>query len=304
MPESEISAISVTKTYGSLRALDDVSFEAIKGSITALIGPNGAGKSTLLKCILGHLKFQGTILVNGIDVLENGTDVRKQLAYIPQSPSFYDEMSVIENLKYHAKFRGVGDAEIRSALKVAGLNGLEDMMVPTISAGMKQRLLIAVALLAGPRVILMDEPLSNVDVTGQIEFRKLVRQMARKDGRTVLISTHLMTDASELADEIIMLNKGRVFAKGTVDELMKRVSQTQNLYLRVGVDASKGAASLLKDIGYPEVANLDDWVKIRCASSAKTQIVQSLLRAGVGIQDFRVEEASLDRLILELEGRR
>lgn len=253
---------------------------------------------------MGHLKFQGTILVNGIDVLENGTDVRKQLAYIPQSPSFYDEMSVIENLKYHAKFRGAGDAGIRSALKVAGLNGLEDMMVPTISAGMKQRLLIAVALLADPRVILMDEPLSNVDVTGQIEFRKLVRQMAREDGRTVLISTHLMTDTSELADEIIMLNKGRVFAEGAVSELMKRVSQTQNLYLRVGVDASKGAAFLLRDLGYPEVAHLDDWVKVRCASSAKTQIVQSLLRAGVEIQDFRVEEASLDRLILDLEGRR
>ncbi|HET6645310.1 MAG TPA: ABC transporter ATP-binding protein [Fimbriimonadales bacterium] len=212
----------LAKTYRKIRAVDSVSFQVNPGEIVGLLGPNGAGKTTTLRCIAGILRpTEGTILIEGHDVVTDSKAAKTSLAFVPETPSLYELLTVREHLKFVALCFGRGedfDRRCDSLLEKYDLRDKADDYVATLSKGMRQKLATACALIHDAKVMLLDEPLIGIDPRGVHEFKmELLRQ--RDDGRAILISTHLLDTAERLCDRVIILANGRNVAEGTMDEL-------------------------------------------------------------------------------------
>lgn len=202
------------KAYGNrftartVRALDDVSFELREGEICGLVGPNGAGKSTLIKLIMGiEPKDRGEVAMNGLDP-------RSALGYVPERPTFFEDLSAWHNLLYVARLNRVAGAEAASAqlLRDFGLEGWKDEPVASFSKGMKQRLAIARSVLHGPKVLIMDEPFSGLDPGMMMELRTIMRTLKGK-GMAMLLSSHELNEIDQLCDSILFIKSGRILKK-------------------------------------------------------------------------------------------
>jgi ABC-type multidrug transport system ATPase subunit len=209
------------KRYGKFTALDDVSFALQPGSITAILGPNGAGKTTTFKCILGVTGFDGSVTVDGYSSKKDGKKARGRIGYLPQTPAFNDGDTCTQLLAFLAELRGVDRARSRDLLDRVGLLEQKDIKIAHLSGGMQQRLALAAALLSDPPLLLLDEPTANLDATSREQLHTHVSQL-RDEGRTVLISTHLVDNLGDLADRALVLRKGALLFDGTVDELAKK----------------------------------------------------------------------------------
>ncbi len=166
--EQTIALESVTKAYGSFKAVDDLTASIERGGVWALLGPNGAGKTTLLKCMLGLIHFKGRITIEGFDIGSKGKAARGMIGYVPQQPSLYDNLSVLETLRFYANMRGVKRSRITELLEFVGLELWGRASVGALSSGMRQRLMLALALLSDPPTLLLDEPTANLDVRRQL----------------------------------------------------------------------------------------------------------------------------------------
>jgi ABC-type multidrug transport system ATPase subunit len=212
----------LSKRYGRTRVLDDVSFDVPQGSCVALLGGNGAGKTTTLKCLLGVVPFEGDIEIEGVSVRTRGKEARRATGYVPQLPSLSEQDSCIDALSFIAELRRVVNDRISLALETAGLTDERHRKVGALSGGMRQRLALAAALLSDPRLLLLDEPASSLDVQSRTEFYDVVGRL-RADGRTIVLSTHVFDRLEELADQLLILDRGRLAFAGTVEDLSRRV---------------------------------------------------------------------------------
>ena len=208
----------VSVSFGARRALDGVSFDAGRGRALALMGPNGAGKTTLLRCLLGLVRFEGRVEVDGLDILENGVEARRRIGYVPQSPAFYD-LKAGGWLKFIARLRRAPAAEADRALERVGLSPDAGRPVRVFSGGMRQRLSVAGALLGNPPILLLDEPTANLDPQGRADLIRLLREF-RSEGKTLVLSSHRSGEVRDLADRILLLREGRVAAHGSPAEVV------------------------------------------------------------------------------------
>ena len=225
-----VEAKALTKQFGNIRALDDLSFQIKQGEIYGLIGPNGAGKTTTLRIVSTLiLPTSGSMSIFGLDAVHQASDVRKIISYLPEEAGAYPNLSGMEYLEFMAKF-SEGDMQktIAEAVEISGLgNRLKDR-AKTYSKGMKRRLLVARALMTKPKLAVLDEPASGLDVLHAYHVRQIIKRYVKEQGVTVLLSSHNMLEVEYLCDRVALVNKGKIAVEGGPQEL-KKMYESQNL---------------------------------------------------------------------------
>ena len=233
---------NVTKRYGKNLACDDVSFTLEPGSLTVLLGPNGAGKSTIIKSIIGFLKYQGSITVNGIN--NKTTEARKYLGYIPELPSLYPTLTVIEHMEFIARAYKLTDYKdrIETLLKRFELDDKKKKFGDELSKGMQQKLNLCLGLLPDPDIILLDEPMLGLDPHAIKELKNYIEEM-RRAGKTMLISTHIIDSVDMLWARTIIMQGGRIRANVTRNEIEGSGKNLEDLFFEVTEGIEKDAVS-------------------------------------------------------------
>ena len=219
-----ITVQNITKTFGSQKALNNVSFTINKGEVVGFLGPNGAGKSTMMRILTTFYKAdEGVAAVNGFDVLEAEKDVQKSIGYLPEHNPLYLEMYVKEYLAFNADVYQVDKSKINDVIEQTGLSPEAHKKIGQLSKGYRQRVGLAAALLHDPEVLILDEPTTGLDPNQLIEIRKLIREIGKE--KTILLSTHIMKEVEAVCDRVIIINKGELVADKKVEELREAEEQ-------------------------------------------------------------------------------
>ena len=280
---------AVTKRYGAVAALENASFDIMPGEAVALWGPNGAGKTTLIKCLLGLVSYTGEIRLAGLDARRQGRQVRARVGYVPQEIAFHD-MSVAETLAFYARLKRVGRERVDAVLAQTGLEAQVDKPVSALSGGMKQRLALAIALLADPPFLVLDEPTANLDAAGRAEFLGLVSALKRR-GVTILFSSHRPEEVEALADRVIVLRAGRVVAEGLAAGFTARLGLQTSMRLRLAQpEALQTALARLTEDGLAAQINGSGALVVTVGAGEKARPIRTLERAGITVTDFEVEQ--------------
>jgi len=257
-----IEVQNLTKVYGNHVAVDHVSFTIDSGKIYGFLGPNGAGKSTTMNIITGCLAAtEGTVTVDGHDIFEEPILAKKNIGYLPEMPPLYQDMTVIDYLRFVAEAKGVPakkmDAEVARVMEKTGVTEMRLRLIKNLSKGYKQRTGLAQAILGDPNVIILDEPTVGLDPQQLIEIRDLIRELGHD--RTVMLSSHIMQEISAVCDMLIIIANGKLVAEDTPENLEQRAESEQTL--RLVVHAGEAQARAI-------IATLGDTVEIRSAKVA------------------------------------
>ncbi len=253
-----IEVEKVTKYYGSFRAVDELSFSIRKGEIVGLLGPNGAGKSTTMRMVTGFLTpTAGSIKIDGTEIAEAPKSVKRKIGYLPESAPLYGDMITEDYLRYVAGIQGVDAAKVAPTALVCGLAEVMHKNVNELSRGYRQRVGLAHALLHDPEILILDEPTSGLDPNQIIEVRSLIKEIGRT--KTVVISTHILSEVEMLCDRVIIVSKGKIVADSPTEELRSRYGAKAQLKVQLGggsydafaaaVAALPGIAGCVKDEG-------------------------------------------------------
>ena len=234
-----IEVKGLTKVYGNKTAVEDVSFKIRNGRIYGLLGPNGAGKSTTMNIITGCLSpTEGTVLVNGYDVCTQPIEAKRQIGYLPEQPPLFADMTPLEYLTFVAEAKGVADdlidRQVKEAMSLTDLTGVKDRLIRNLSKGYRQRVGIAQAILGSPDIVIMDEPTVGLDPQQLKEIRALIRKLGTK--HTVILSSHILSEISELCDHVIIISEGHVVADSSMAELEAQVSSDTVLNMSIKGD--------------------------------------------------------------------
>lgn len=281
-----IEARYVTKRYGKVRALDEVSFAMQTGESLALWGSNGAGKTTLVRCILGILRPRGAITVDGLRVRSQGKTVRGRIGYVPQELAFHDDMRVGDAMRFFAVVRSVDPKRIGAMLERVGLEGQERKRVRDLSGGMKQRLALAVALLSDPPIIILDEPTSNLDAAGRSEVVDTLRSL-KADGKTILFASHRPDEVLALADRVLVMERGRIVRDTSPQDLWGSHGAVLTMRLHVAGNNEEYAAATLRDAGHAVHLN-GHGLCVAVERQRKAEPIHTLTRSHVEVRDFEI----------------
>ena len=218
-----IKVTKLSKNYGSVKAVQSISFELKDGEIVGFLGANGAGKTTTLKMITGYLvPTAGSIKVNGMDIIDDIHDIQKQIGYLPELNPLYTEMRVYEYLEFLAGIRKITGKEFKEAfarvVEQCGLKGVVHKSISDCSKGYKQRIGLAAAMIHDPKILILDEPVTGLDPNQIVEIRRLIKSLGKE--KLVFMSSHILQEIQATVDRIIIINKGKIVANGTSDELM------------------------------------------------------------------------------------
>jgi ABC-2 type transport system ATP-binding protein len=229
-----IEVRNLTKRYGDLVAVEGVSFTAEKGKILGFLGPNGAGKTTTMRIITGFLPASGgTVKVDGFDIFEQSHEVRKRIGYLPESPPLYNEMTVTGYLEFVGRIKGIARADLGAAteraLETCALADVRSRVLGHLSKGYRQRVGLAQALIHNPPVLVLDEPTIGLDPRQIIEIRTLIRELAVE--RTVILSTHILPEVSQLCQKVVIINKGQIAVEDDIENLTRGLT-LEEVFLR------------------------------------------------------------------------
>jgi ABC-2 type transport system ATP-binding protein len=228
----------LTKDYGPRRAIDNLTFNAAQGDILGFLGPNGAGKTTTMRILTGYMPpTAGVAKVAGFDVVDQSLDVRRRVGYLPETVPLYPEMTVFNYLRFMADIRRVPEADDRvmDVLETLHIDDRADSYIANLSKGLRQRVGIGQALIHNPEVLILDEPTIGLDPAQIIEVRNLIREVGKK--HTVLLSTHILSEAQQVCNRVLIINKGRIVAEDTPERLQSRLTGAQRVTLSVSGDA-------------------------------------------------------------------
>jgi ABC-type multidrug transport system ATPase subunit len=280
----------LTKRFGKVAAVDDVSFGVATGEAVALWGANGAGKTTALRCLLGVIPFEGRIRLGGRDVRYQGKEARRLLGFVPQEISFHDDMTVRETLFFYGRLKktALRGAHVRDLLERLGLAKATPKKVRDLSGGMKQRLALVIALLADPPLLMLDEPTANLDVAARTEFLALLQEL-QAAGKTLIFSSHRLEEVTGLADRVLVLEAGRLIADCPPGDLNRQLGRRTMLKLHLTDAAATGLAiETLAGYGFAAERNgTGIWVHV--APLQKARPIALLSDAGIAVDDFHFE---------------
>jgi ABC-2 type transport system ATP-binding protein len=225
-----IEVRNLTKRFGDLVAIRDISFTAGMGEVLGFLGPNGAGKTTTMRVITGFMPATtGTVKVAGYDIFDDSYEVRKRIGYLPENPPLYNDMTVVTYLHFVAKIRGIAKAELSDSmdrvLRTCGLTEVTNRVVGHLSKGYRQRVGLAQALIHNPAVLVLDEPTIGLDPRQIIEIRTLIRELAGQ--RTVILSTHILPEVQQLCEKVVIINRGHIVIEDTLPNLTQTMSLEQ-----------------------------------------------------------------------------
>ena len=231
-----IEVKNVTKKYGSFVAVDDISFTINDGEVVGFLGPNGAGKSTTMNMITGYIEqTDGNIIVDGFDTIKKSKKAKKEIGYMPEGVPLYTDLTVKEFVTYMAELRKVDrktkKENVQKVLKETGLDQMQNKLIKNLSRGQKQRVSLAGTLVADPKILILDEPTVGLDPKQITEIRSLIKNLGKK--HTVILSSHILSEVSQICDRVIIINKGKIVAIDTPENLEKKVSDNNIVYVTV-----------------------------------------------------------------------
>ena len=303
-----IRADRLTKRFGPRAAVESVSFEVPRGQIAGFLGPNGAGKTTTMRLLTGFLPADaGRAEVMGLDVARRPLEARRALGYLPENNPLYDDLDVVETLELAARLRGLGARERREriayAVRVCGLQKELAKPAGALSKGYRQRLGLAQAILHDPPVLVLDEPTSGLDPNQIREVRELIAELGRE--KTVLLSTHILSEASELCSRLIIISAGRVAADGAPGQVEAAAAGRTRLYaaLKAPPAEAREALSRLPGVAAVEPAGgPDGGFRLECATGAdpREELFALAAQRRWPLLELRVERASLEDVFREL----
>ena len=306
----------LVKNYGSNCAVDDISLSVGEGEIVGFLGPNGAGKSTTMNILTGYLSStSGRVSVAGIDVLGDPLNAKKQIGYLPEQPPLFGDMTPAEYLTFVAEAKGVSDdlidRQVKEAMQVTDILSVKDRLIRNLSKGYRQRVGIAQAILGSPDIIILDEPTVGLDPQQLTEIRALVRKLGEK--LTVIISSHILSEISELCDHVIILSEGHVVADDDMAELEARMNPETTLRMTVKADEA-GARAVLKSIeGVNTVTKLsaneaEGTVTLRVTTTAEAdlrdEIFFAMAERRYAVLSTETVEQSLEEIFLSLTAKK
>ena len=299
-----IQVNGLTKDYGARRAIDNLTFDAEQGEIVGFLGPNGAGKTTTMRILTGYMPpTDGTAVVAGYDVVEESLEVRKRVGYLPETVPLYDDMTAIDYLKFMADLRRIPNPEERAYETLEGVNLKEraDSYIGTFSKGMRQRVGLAQALIHRPEVLILDEPTIGLDPAQVVEMRNVIREIGKD--RSVLLSTHILSEAQQICDRVLIINKGQIVTEDTPENLQSRLVGAQRVVLRVRGDSDGLSNKIARVKGVQAVeAKPDGSVEFEFAAGEDTrpQVAKAVIQAGYELLELRPVGLSLEEIFLEL----
>ena len=231
-----IEVKNVTKKYGKVVAVDNISFTIQDGEIIGLLGPNGAGKSTTMNMITGYIEpTEGTIIVDNYDMSKKPKKAKKEIGYMPEGVPLYTDMTVKEFITYMAEIKKINKKErkekVEKIIEETGLKEVEKKITKNLSRGYKQRVSLAGALVGEPKILILDEPTVGLDPKQITEIRKLIKDLGKK--HTVILSSHILSEVSQICQKVIIINKGKIVAIDTPENLENKVSNKNSLYVTV-----------------------------------------------------------------------
>ncbi|SFM58034.1 ABC transporter ATP-binding protein [Rugamonas rubra] len=299
-----IEVAHVSKHYGQIEALNDVSLAVAPGEMFGLIGPNGAGKSTLFKMMLGlAAPSAGEIRVHGVRI--DGRDfrqVRRRIGYLPESFVTYDNLTGLEVLHLFADLKQVGRDSCGALLERVGLSGAAGRRVRGYSKGMRQRLGFAQALLGKPDLIFLDEPTNGLDPQGIHDFYQTLREV-QGEGATIIITSHILAEIQERVDHLVILQSGRIAAQGTLAQLRAQRVMPSLLELTVAAARQAPLRAALAGMDGLDIAMHGDNVRISCPPAQKVALLAALFAEQGTVQHITIHEPSLEDLFLGYGGR-
>lgn len=302
-----IQAESLSRNYGERWAIRDVSFQARAGEILGFLGPNGAGKTTTMRILTGFLApSEGRASIAGFDVVEKPLEAKRHLGYLPEVVPLYDDFTTREYLSFVARLKRVErkriPAAVDRAMVLCGVDDVADRLTRNLSRGYRQRVGLAHAIVHDPDVLILDEPTSAMDPRQIVEIRKVIKGL--RGSHTIILSTHILPEATALCDRVIILNQGAVVAVDTYEELAARLRNSDKTFVR----AARPAAELPKRLGgipgvrhiTPGQATGEFLVESELGTDVREQVARAVVETGAGLLELRPLSMSLEEVFLKL----
>ena len=301
----------LTKRYGSLTAVKDISFRVDKGEIVGFLGPNGAGKTTTMRVLTCFLSAtEGSARIAGFDIFDDPLEVKKRIGYLPESPPLYRDMRVRTYLEFVANIKGVSKKDRASrtdyVMERTGLTDRAKQEISQLSKGYRQRVGLAQAIIHDPQVIILDEPTSGLDPNQTREVRGLIQELA--EDRTVILSTHILPEVTLTCNRVIIINNGGIAAEGTPESLSRKMKGNERIYVEVGGDEGPAKAAMEAIPGVLNVLRVTDvptqetalYVDALMGEDLRPQIVTALVGKGIDVLELRRREISLEEIFSKL----
>jgi ABC-2 type transport system ATP-binding protein len=299
-----IQVNGLTKDYGARRAIDNLTFDAEQGEIVGFLGPNGAGKTTTMRILTSYMPpTEGMAIVAGYDVIEESMEVRKRVGYLPETVPLYNDMTALDYLRFMADLRKIPHSEERAyeTLEMVNLGDRATSYIGNFSKGMRQRVGLAQALIHRPEVLILDEPTIGLDPAQVVEIRSVIREIGKD--RTVLLSTHILSEAQQICDRVLIINKGKIVAEDTPENLQSRLAGAQRVVLRVRgeVDGLAARISTVKGTRGVE-AKQDGSVEFEFSAGQdiRPQVAKAVIESGFDLLEMHLIGLSLEEIFLEL----
>ncbi len=301
-----VEAIGLYKSFGSVEAVRGVSFSVSRGEIFGLLGPNGAGKTTTIRMITGLLRpDRGRAFIMGIDVHRNPIGARSHIGVVPEVSNPYVDLSVWDNLVLIGKLYCIPKETIiergKFLLEELGLYDRRSSKAKTLSKGMRRRLLLAMALISDPEILFLDEPTSGLDVFSARKIRSMIMGL-RRNGKTIVLTTHNIDEAGMLCDRVAIINKGKIIAEGTPDDL--RIRYGKYIEIKVLFDNSIDSSVLNELRDHYNVTCDEKWVTIICEKNELDEVLDKIMnikhRLGLRIKDLHIESQSFEDIFVRI----
>ena len=302
---------NLTKFYGSIKAVDDISFTVETGEVLGFLGPNGAGKSTTMNMITGYIApTEGEVLIDGIDIMDEPELAKKNIGYLPEIPPLYPDLKVREYLSFVAELKKVSkkdrDIEVHKIMSKTKTLDVSERLIKHLSKGYKQRVGLAGAMMGNPDILILDEPTVGLDPKQIIEIRKLIRNLGKK--HTVIFSSHVLSEVSEVCDRIVVISKGKIVADAKTDELSAQVSGGQKLSLTAEGSTADITEAIKRIPAVKRVtrtgSNADGsgkyMIEYETSSDIRRDVYNAMVRVGAVILDMQSGNETLEDMFLKL----
>jgi ABC-2 type transport system ATP-binding protein len=300
-----IEVENLTKYYGPLPAVQEISFRALRGEILGFLGPNGAGKTTTMRILTGFMPPSGgKATVAGFDVVEDSLEVRRRVGYMPETVPLYPEMAVTEYLEFMGSLRRVEKLEERvdSVLEQLGLEDRATSFIGALSKGLRQRVGLAQALLHEPEVLILDEPTIGLDPAQIIEVRELIAGL--RTNRTVMLSTHILSEAQQVCDRVLIINRGRIVAEDTPANLQAQLAGAERVLVRAAAETAELTRALRKVPGLDAIEPTGEEGMLELSGppgkDLRPAVARAVVKAGLDLLELRAVGVSLESIFLQL----
>lgn len=305
-----IEVKNLTKRYGDLKAVDDISFSVDSGEVLGFLGPNGAGKSTTMNIITGYISStSGTVTVDGSEILEEPKKTKAKIGYLPEIPPLYPDMTVRKYLEFMFDLKKVKlpkKEHVDEVMRLVGLSEMGGRIIKNLSKGYRQRVGFAQALIGNPPVLILDEPTVGLDPKQIIEFRKLIRSLGKK--HTVIFSSHVLSEVSATCDRVIVISNGKIVADGKTDELSQSLSGKKKLMITVASESSAVVDELKKIPGVTKAEKVRSFagglVKYSVSYSKdediRKDVFSAMVRLDAPIMEMQSGDETLEDMFLKL----